>query len=183
MIRCGESASLRREDISGNTIKVCGKTGERIVPISESTAHLLSHIGQGEYLFIGRRGPLTAEGISKIVKKYLKSLGIKKKLGPHLLRHTAATQFIENGGNPFVLQQILGHATLKATSEYVRLAATKMAAKQQFSAIQNGRHRCPKCGQLVFREKYEEGDNLVCICGWSGYLNGGQQHEQSNNVH
>jgi len=182
MIRVGELVSLRRTHLSGNTIYIQGKTGNRTVPILDSTARLLSRIGQGEYFFIGPKGPLTTGGIHKVVKKYLKMLGIKRKrMGPHLLRHSAATQYIVNGGNPLILQKVfLGHETLDMTSAYVHLAETKVAAEQHErlspirSATENGHHRCPKCDQLVFREKYEEGDRLVCICGWSGYLNGGQ---------
>lgn len=143
MIRRGELASLRRQNISGNTIKVCGKTGERIVPISDSTARLLACIGHGDYLFIGRTGhPLTTRGIAEIVKKYLQGLGIKKKLGPHLLRHTAATQFIENGGNPLILQRILGHTTLNMTNRYVHLAMTTAITKEheQFSPLRSVQH-------------------------------------------
>lgn len=140
MIRVGELASLCQGKINGNTIIVEGKTGEREVCISDSTSQMLRELGDGNHVFMGERGPLTVSGIEKIVRCYLKLIGYRgEKLGPHLLRHTAATQFIENGGNPLVLQRILGHSTLEMTNRYVHLAAMKSIAKEhaQYTALQS----------------------------------------------
>jgi integrase/recombinase XerD len=38
--------------------------------------------------------------------------GITKRVYPHLLRHSFATEYLQRGGNPILLQQILGHSSL-----------------------------------------------------------------------
>ncbi len=49
------------------------------------------------------------------------------RLHAHLLRHTAATQYLVSGGDAISLQQKLGHTTLAMTSQYVHLAAQHLA--------------------------------------------------------
>jgi len=44
------------------------------------------------------------------------------RITPHVLRHTFATHYIQNGGDPFSLQRILGHSDIKTTMIYVNLA-------------------------------------------------------------
>jgi integrase/recombinase XerD len=55
---------------------------------------------------------------------------------PHQLRHTFATRFIEAGGRPFVLKEILGHTTLRMTEHYARIAAQAVFA--EFQRLQSG---------------------------------------------
>lgn len=64
---------------------------------------------------------LTVSGLSKILQRLGKSAGIKKTLGPHLLRHTFARIFLEEGGQEKALQRIMGHRHLAVTHGYVRL--------------------------------------------------------------
>ena len=169
-IRVGELASLRAWDIRSESIVVRGKTGEREVPISEELPALLEGLGDGYHVFIGAKGPLTHWGLRRIVRKYLKAAGLQgNKLGPHTLRHTSATQYIENGGDPFSLQEILGHSTLEMVRRYVQMAKEKVKRQHaQYSALRslppgNG-HKCPKCGGTLI---HEHDDTTVCLnCGW-----------------
>lgn len=138
-IMVSEMASIRTWDINGSTIRVSGKTGEREVPISPETRELLKAIGDDEHVFLGHKGPLTKWGIACVVRRHMEAAGLQgKKLGPHTLRHTSATQFIENGGDPFSLQEILGHSTLDMTRRYVQMAKDKVRRQHaKYSALRS----------------------------------------------
>jgi len=61
------------------------------------------------------------------VERIVSRIADRAKLGsvritPHILRHTFATHYIQNGGDPFSLQRILGHSDIKTTMIYVNLA-------------------------------------------------------------
>ncbi|GAH84981.1 unnamed protein product, partial [marine sediment metagenome] len=101
--RCGEAASLRKQDIFEDHIKVDGKTGQREIPISDETRRLLLALvaddGNTEFVFRGQRGPLTTSGIYQLVKRHMRKAGITgSKLGPHRIRHGFGKQYIKNGG-------------------------------------------------------------------------------------
>ena len=76
-------------------------------------------------LFIGERGALSVRGIQAIFDKYSALIGVK--IHPHLLRHTFAHQFLNDGGNLVQLAQILGHANMNTVSTYTRNTVAELA--------------------------------------------------------
>lgn len=60
--------------------------------------------------------------LNKIVKLSAKKAGITKSISFHTLRHCFATHLLEQGVNLKVIQQFLGHNSLKTTSIYLHLA-------------------------------------------------------------
>jgi integrase/recombinase XerC len=74
-------------------------------------------------LFLNRYGePIGERGVRKIVAKYIRQANISKKVSPHGLRHTFATQKAEKGVSPYQLQEWLGHASLNTTQIYVHMS-------------------------------------------------------------
>jgi site-specific recombinase XerD len=73
-----------------------------------------------------KHGPMTSNTSQKIMDRIAKEAGIPR-LHAHLLRHTAATQYLVSSGDAISLQHKLGHTTLAMTSQYVHLAAQHLA--------------------------------------------------------
>ncbi|MCS7197561.1 MAG: tyrosine-type recombinase/integrase [Candidatus Bipolaricaulota bacterium] len=82
----------------------------------------------GDALFCSRKGdPLKRRYLIEIVTNLAKEAGITGvRCSPHTLRHTFATQFIRNGGDPFALQRLLGHSDISTTMIYVHMAGTAL---------------------------------------------------------
>jgi len=73
----------------------------------------------------GRR--LDKRNVARIIERASQRAGFRdRRVYPHLLRHTFATHFIKNGGDPFSLQRLLGHADIKTTMIYVNLAGVDL---------------------------------------------------------
>jgi len=77
-----------------------------------------------KYLFEpqNRKGqPLSETTLAKIVKNKLEIAHIKKAVSFHTLRHTFATHLLEEGVNLRLIQQFMGHTSLKTTTVYLHL--------------------------------------------------------------
>jgi site-specific recombinase XerD len=77
------------------------------------------------YLFEpqGKKGkPMSEQALNSLVKKTAVKAGIKKQISFHTLRHCFATHLLENGVNLRLIQQFLGHTSLKTTAVYLHLA-------------------------------------------------------------
>jgi len=126
-LRVSELVSLRINDIDPDerTIRIRGKGDkDRIVLFDENTRDLLMdylkrRIHESEYLFLNRFGdPLTPRYVQMMIKNYARKAGIKKKVTPHILRHSFATHLLKNGVDIRAIQQLLGHSNLSTTQIY-----------------------------------------------------------------
>lgn len=138
-IRISELCSLKQADISwvDNRAKVVGKGDvERNVCFSATTAEALrlyvarrnsQKVGH-DFLFVSIAGKaMGRNALTIIMRDRCTKAGITGvRCTPHTLRHTAAVNFIRNGGNAFELQKLLGHTTLEMTKKYVNLADTDL---------------------------------------------------------
>jgi len=127
-LRVSEVSSLTFSDfdIVNRCILVNGKgQKQRYVPFTDFVLKVynkLVNFNDFKYPFcdvLGNR--LQVSGVTQIVKRLKKSLGYTT-LNPHLFRHTFATLYLLNGGDPISLQTILGHTTLYMTEVYVHIA-------------------------------------------------------------
>lgn len=74
---------------------------------------------QDAYLFPGRQGHLTTRSIQQIIKQAAKKAKLKKRVYPHLLRHSFATHLDEAKVKPRHIKKLLGHKDQKTTDGYI----------------------------------------------------------------
>lgn len=135
--RIGEVAALSWADIGRDQVRLVGKTGARVVPVSPETAAALRRLqlrSPGPVWVSARGGALTVDGLKRVVRRRLAGVGFAG--GPHSLRHTFGKLYVVAGGDLFSLQRVMGHANLSTTRRYVGLDLRDVAAQHaRFSPI------------------------------------------------
>ena len=123
-IRVGELQGMKKADLGDTGLRVRGKTGERIVPVSPGVAELIKVQGDERGMWIGHQGELTRSGLQQIVRRLMRAAGLgnREKIGPHTLRHTFGVLYIMNGGDLPSLQRIMGHTKVETTMKYLVLS-------------------------------------------------------------
>jgi site-specific recombinase XerD len=137
-LRVSELASLGRNiDLKQDSISVRGK-GEkvRVVFFSDDAKNALKkylneRTDTSPFLFINHSkinpktnqdfAPLTTRSIERTVKEYATWCGISKKVTPHVLRHSFATNLLGNGADIRAVQKMLGHANIATTQIYTHV--------------------------------------------------------------
>lgn len=140
-IRVSELCGLDVDDVDRGrrVVRVLGKgSKERAVPYGVPAAAALdlwltrarpalAVAGSGSALFLGQRGRrIDPRTVRRLVHTYLREVG--PDLGPHGLRHSAATHLLEGGADLRSVQELLGHATLGTTQIYTHVSADRLKA-------------------------------------------------------
>ncbi len=136
-LRVSELINLQLSDLflDEGYIRVLGKGNKfRLVPIHYTTSEILViyintsrnninvHKEDEDIIFLNRRGKrLTRQMIFIILKDLALKINLKKKIGPHTLRHSFATHLLKNGADLRIIQQLLGHESITTTEIYVHL--------------------------------------------------------------
>ena len=90
------------------------------------------------YIFLNNTGnKLTRQGFFLILNKIKKEKGIKKKLTPHVLRHSFATHLVLNGADLRSVQELLGHSDIKTTGIYTHVGNAYIKEVYEKSHIRN----------------------------------------------
>ena len=137
-LRCSEIVSLRVKDIDYNDmqVRVLGKGNkERIVPFNDVASaalqdyqitlrqRLLQELNKDEEIFfLNNKGePLSVRGLEYILTQAGIKAGFPLKIHPHMLRHTFATELLNNGADLRTIQEFLGHDSIRTTSIYTHV--------------------------------------------------------------
>jgi len=130
-VRLGEVIQIKLGDIDidRKLIFIRGGKGkkDRIVPLSDKLyQNLRGYISMykpEEYLFEGNGDShYSARSVQQILKRALIKAGIKKNASVHSLRHSCATHMLESGTDLRLVQEILGHTSIKTTEIYTHIS-------------------------------------------------------------
>ena len=139
--RVSELCGLDLQDIDyeRNTIRVIGKGNkERTIPLGNPAMRALdAWLKEGRpslagdksdrAVFLGARGKrIDQRTVRTVVYQVLEALAGAVKLGPHALRHSAATHLLEGGADLRTVQEILGHASLATTQIYTHVSTERL---------------------------------------------------------
>jgi len=145
-LRVSELVSLNREqvNIESGEFGVIGKGGKaRVVFLSKKAKEWLKKYlnkRNDPYspLFIRYSGPKSKEGLTnekmrlsvrsveRIIDKYRKKAGILFRIGPHVLRHSFATDLLSHGADLRSVQEMLGHKNISTTQIYTHVTNTRL---------------------------------------------------------
>jgi site-specific recombinase XerD len=135
-LRVSELCSLDNDlDLSRDEFSVRGKGDKvRVVFLSDTAkdavrAYLKSRKDMEEALFVSiankrvksKPSRLTPRSVELMIKTYAAKAGITKKVTPHVLRHSFATDLLNNGADIRSVQQLLGHASINTTQIYTHV--------------------------------------------------------------
>jgi len=157
-LRVSELCSLKKKQVNleRREFMVRGKGGKvRLVFLSEEAKeaiknYLAKRTDNSEYLFVGLtslsrtklRGspridisredkPLTPRSVERLVQFYATKAGIVKKVTPHTLRHSLATDLLRNGADIRSVQALLGHSSITTTQVYTHITNQRLKEVHQ----------------------------------------------------
>ncbi len=132
-LRVSELVALDRHhfDFDKLEMRLHGKGRKvRVVPITKNAADWVKrylshpeHKSKTDAIFLNRFfGRLTTRSVDRLFEKYLKASGLAAHITPHIIRHTIATHWLENGMDLKTIQLILGHNSLATTTIYTQVS-------------------------------------------------------------
>jgi integrase/recombinase XerC len=142
-IRVGELCAADVDDVDRERrlVRVLGKGGkERVVPYGVPAERaLVRYLSEGRpalwrpdsgpALLLGARGRrIDARAVRRTVHERVRQVEGAPDIGPHGLRHSAATHLLEGGADLRSVQELLGHATLSTTQIYTHVSVERLRA-------------------------------------------------------
>ncbi len=134
------SMAVTAVQLDEGTVRITGKGGrERVVPLGEEAVRWLrryvAEVRPGlvsqvtDRLWIGVRGmPLSRSAMILIVRTHARAAGVTMRVSPHGFRRACATHMLRRGASPVLIQQQLGHASLKHLGRYLRVSIPDLKA-------------------------------------------------------
>ena len=129
LMSCSFGINFEDIDMDEGFVKVMGKGGNaRFSPMGQTTIDVLKrYIKQRpncvtNALFINQNNTrISTRTVQNVVKKRALQVGISINVHPHMLRHAAATHFLQSSHDLRTVQEFLGHKSIKSTQVYTHL--------------------------------------------------------------
>jgi integrase/recombinase XerD len=173
--RVSEAAGVQWSDlqlVAPRQVRLRGKgKKERLLPLWKETADALHRLhgrsttNDQQHVFLNHFGqPLTRDGIAYILSKHASSAALerpplaRKRITPHVLRHSCAVALLQSGTDVTVIRDYLGHASVATTGRYIttnlRMKREAMQAFWKRAGIEPTRTKAwkPKPDLLAFLE-------------------------------
>ncbi len=135
-LRIGEVLNLRKKDLSMSGIRIKGKGGKiRVIPMLEKFIIFIKTLEKecpfvlesDQFFFRGKRGgTLQPTIIQKLIREIRKTLCFSENVTPHSLRHTFASELLENFADLRTIQELLGHSSLSTTQRYTAVSTKRI---------------------------------------------------------
>jgi integrase/recombinase XerD len=140
-LRASETIGLEITDLDPREgfLRARGKgSKERLVPLGrKAIAAINAYLRGGRPKLVGERhesklfvnfrgGPLSRQGLYKIVQRHARSAGLGGQMSPHTLRHSFATHLLAGGCDLRAVQEMLGHADISTTQMYTHLSGEQL---------------------------------------------------------
>ena len=135
-LRIGEVLNLRKKDLSLSGIRIKGKGGKiRVIPMLEKFIIFIRTLEKecpfvlesDQFFFRGKRGgTLQPTIIQKLIRDIRKTLCFSENITPHSLRHTFASELLENFADLRTIQELLGHSSLSTTQRYTAVSTKRI---------------------------------------------------------
>ena len=135
-VRVSELVNIKYDniDFDNKRIIVTGKGNkQRIVYFGDYALEILNEYikthdrNKDNYLFTNSKGgKITDRGIRYIIDNIMSQLSVKTHVTPHVLRHTFATDMLNNGCDIKVVQELLGHSSLRTTEVYTHVTNERL---------------------------------------------------------
>jgi integrase/recombinase XerD len=140
-LRASETIGLEVGDLDlrEGFLRARGKgSKERLVPLGrQAIAAINGYLRGGRPKLVGERhepklfvnfrgGPLTRQGLYKIVQRHAREAGLSGRMSPHTLRHSFATHLLAGGCDLRAVQEMLGHADISTTQMYTHLSGAQL---------------------------------------------------------
>ena len=147
-VRVSELVNIKLSDINryDKTIKILGKgRKERVVVYGSycdramelylnSGRYELEKRGKSTYLFLNKNGErLSDRYVRKIIDDVVRKCELDYHISPHTLRHTFATDMINNGADLMTVKELLGHSSVNTTGIYTHVSSERLKKVYEFA--------------------------------------------------